>query len=273
MMIKRLSLRLRIFLSMLFLVLLASILIAIVTVHQYKEEAQDYHQDRLRRKENTLKDQIKYQLKAKTTYPITTKNIPLIFKEKNFIYELADVHNLEVKLYDFDGNFLIASSASSIAEQTDIAPEKLPDEILKALENSIEKRYVTTTKINGKIAQSSYSYIVDPQFKPLAILALPYIQDNQFMSRELEEYLKRMGMVYIVILLIAISLAYFLSKYITKSLQIISDKIKQTRLNRRNTKININNTSEEINTLIKAYNSMIDELQESAVKLATSERE
>ena len=273
MIIKRLSLRLRIFISMLFLVLLASILMAIVTVYQYKEEAKDYHQGRLLRKENTLKEQIKYQLKAKTTYPITTKNIPLIFKEKNFIYELADVHNLEVKLYDFDGNFLIASSASSIADETDIEPEKLPKEILEALENSIDKRYVTTSKINGKVAQSSFSYIVDPQFKPLAILALPYIQDNQFMSRELNEYLKRMGAVYLLILMIAVALAYFLSKYITKSLQIISDKIKQTRLNRRNTKINISNTSEEINTLIEAYNSMIDELQESAVKLAKSERE
>ncbi len=271
--IKKLSLRLRIFLSMLFLVLLASVLMAAVTIYQYNEEAQEYHQDRLLRKENTLKEQIKYQLKAKTTYPITTKNISLIFKEKNFIYELADVHNLEVKLYNFKGEFLIASSASSIADQTDIEPEKLPKEILNALENSIDKRHVTTTLKDGKISQSSYSYIVDPQFKPLAILALPYIQDNQFMSRELKEYLKRMGIVYIIILLIAISLAYFLSKYITKSLQLISDKITQTRLNKRNTKIEINNASQEINTLIIAYNSMIDELQASAVKLATSERE
>jgi len=271
--LKNLSLRLRIFLSMLFLVLLASVLMAAVTIYQYNEEAQEYHQDRLLRKENTLKEQIEYQLKAKTTYPINTKNIPLIFKEKNFIYELADVHNLEVKLYNFKGEFLIASSASSIGEYTDIKPEKLPKNILVALEKSIDKRYVTTTKKDDKIAQSSYSYIVDPQFKPLAILALPYIQDNQFMSRELEEYLKRMGMVYIIILLFAITLAYFISKYITKSLQLISDKITRTRLNKRNTKIEINNASEEINTLIIAYNGMIDELQASAVKLATSERE
>ncbi len=276
--LKNLSLRLRIFLSMLFLVLLASVLMAGVTIYQYNEEAQEYHQDRLLRKENTLKEQIEYQLKAKTTYPINTKNIPLIFKEKNFIYELADVHNLEVKLYNFKGEFLIASNASSISEYTNSEPEKLPENILSALENSIHKRHVTTSKRNGDIAQSSYSYIVDPyivdpQFKPLAILALPYIQDNQFMSRELDEYLKRMGAVYVIILLIAITLAYFLSKYITKSLQLISDKITRTRLNKRNTKIEINNASEEINTLIIAYNSMIDELQDSAVKLATSERE
>lgn len=271
--IKKLSLRLRIFISMIFVVVLASVLMAITAVYQYNEEAIDYHEDRLLRKESNVKDQIEYQLKAKTTYPITTSNIPLIFKEKNFIYELADVHNLEVKLYDFEGNFLIASSASSIGEQTDISPEQLPKDILNSLNNSIDKRFVKTTNEGDKIVQSSYTYITDNQFKPLAILGLPYIQDDQFISRELNEFLERLAAVYSLVLLIAVILAYFLSKYITKSLLVISDKINQTRLDKRNTKIETEDVSHEIKTLVKAYNSMIDELQESAVKLATSERE
>lgn len=271
--IKKLSLRLRIFISMIFLVLLASVLMASMAIYQYNEEAEEYHNDRLLRKERTVKDQIEYQLKAKTTYPIVTVNIPLIFKEKKFIYELADVHNLEVKLYNFKGEFLIASSASSIGEQTDISPEKLPSKLLEVLKNNIDKRHITKTTEKGKVIQSSYSYITDNQFKPLAILALPYIQDNQFITRELEEFLKRLGVVYSVVLLIAIILAYFLSKYITKSLKHISEKINQTRLDKRNTKIEIDNVSEEISSLVTSYNSMIDQLQESAVKLATSERE
>jgi signal transduction histidine kinase len=258
---------------MIFVVVLASVLMAIIAIYQYNEEAIDYHDDRLLRKENNVKDQIEYELRNRTNYPITTENIPLIFKWHNFIYELADVHNLEIKLYDFDGNFLIASSSSSIGEQTDISPEQLPKDILKALNNSIDKRFVKTTTEDGKIVQSSYTFITDNQFKPLAILGLPYIQDNQFISKELDEFLIRLAIVYSLVLLIAVALAYFLSKYITKSLFIISDKINQTRLDKRNTKIETENVSHEIKTLVTAYNSMIDELQESAVKLATSERE
>lgn len=71
----------------------------------------------------------------------------------------------------------------------------------------------------------------------------------------------------------AIVLSYFLSKYITKSLKAVSEKIHATRLDKKNKKIIIQNASEEIRLLVKAYNSMIDELEESAVKLATSERE
>jgi hypothetical protein len=68
-------------------------------------------------------------------------------------------------------------------------------------------------------------------------------------------------------------MSYFLSKYITKSLKIVSQKIIETRLDKRLQKIQIENASEEIYALVSAYNSMIDELEESAVKLATGERE
>jgi two-component system, NtrC family, nitrogen regulation sensor histidine kinase NtrY len=272
MIFKTLSLRLRIFLSMIFLVLLASVLMAATAIYQYNEEAEDYHEDRLKRKENTVKAQIQYQLKTKTNYPITSENIPLIFKWQNFIYELADVNNLEVKLYNFDGDFLIASSSSSIGEITNIPPEKLSKEILENLENSIDRRFIELSEKDGKVIQSSYSYLNDSQFKPLAILGLPYIQDNQFITRELNAFLERLIFVYSIVMLIAIVLAYFLSKYITKSLNYISEKIYQTRLDKRNAKIEIDNVSQEISTLVNSYNSMIDELQESAVKLAASER-
>jgi len=82
-----------------------------------------------------------------------------------------------------------------------------------------------------------------------------------------------MAEVYLFMLLIAIILSFFLSKYITKSLKIISEKINQTRLDKRNQKIELSNATEEIYALVSAYNSMIDELEESAVKLATGERE
>ena len=74
-------------------------------------------------------------------------------------------------------------------------------------------------------------------------------------------------------LIIAIALAYFLSSYITKSIKSISDKMEQTQLNQRNEKILLNAASSEIEILVDAYNNMIDQLEESAIKLAKSERE
>src|SRR5690554_1984139 len=108
------SLRTRIFLSMIFLVIGASILIAIVTIFQYKEEAQEYHRDRLLRKEAAIRENINYVLKT-TTYPVETNQIPLIFKDK--IYEIKDIHNLEIFLYDLDGKLLKSSKPSFFTQE------------------------------------------------------------------------------------------------------------------------------------------------------------
>jgi len=263
----KLSLRLRIFLAMILLVLLASVLIAGVTIYQYNEEAQDYHQDRLNRKEENIKASVEYTIKE-TTYPVVQDNVALIFKDE--IYEIATIHNMEINLYDLEGSLLKSSKASFAA---DSIPKCLDAKILNILSNTIEKRYVNNTIENGEGYLSSYSIITDQKFKPLAILHLHYLENDDFLNKELKEFLERLSYAYVIMLFIAIVLAYFLSKYITKSLKTISDKMNETRLEKRNKKIDIDKTSEEIATLVQSYNSMIDELEESAVKLATSERE
>jgi signal transduction histidine kinase len=252
---------------MILLVLLASILIAAVTIYQYNEEAHDYHKERLERKEENIRRNIDFVIRE-TTYPVTTEKIPLIFKEE--IYKIADIHQLELNLYDLEGGLLKSSKASI---EGDSLPKCLSANILNEISNTATHRYVDKTVKNGQTYQSSYTYITDKKFKPLAILNLPYLENDEFLNKELNEFLARLSYAYILMLIIAVILAFLLSKYITKTLKTVSDKINATRLEKRNKKIDIDSSSEEIATLVNSYNSMIDELEESAVKLATSERE
>lgn len=263
------SLRTRIFLSMILLVLLASILIGGITVYQYKEEAKEYHQERLERKEEAIRENIKFVIES-TTYEVSRENITLILKERGKIHEISQVHNMPLNIYSLEGDLILKSKQSFFPDTTDLQLDK---GIIEELNNSSRKRALIHTTKNDKRFQSSYTYITDNKFKPLAILNLPYLEDDYFITRDLQNFLIRLVEVYLFMLLIAVLLAYFLSKYITRSLNTISEKIHQTRLDKRNQKIDIGNVSEEIYTLVSAYNSMIDELEESAVKLATSERE
>lgn len=264
---KRPSLRVRIFISMILLVLLASILIALVAVYQYREEAKEYHEDRLARKEEAITRNINFVLRE-TSFPVETDKVPFIFKDK--IYEIADIHNLPINLYDLEGNLLKSSKADIL---TDSIVKCLDAKVLNNLVNTIDKRFVEKFVENDKNYQSSYTYINDGKFKPIAILNLPYLEDDDFFSSELMEFLRRLGSAYFFMFLLAIGLAFLLSKYITRSLKTISDKITETRLEKRNQKIDIESSSEEINTLVNSYNAMIDQLEDSAVKLAQSERE
>jgi signal transduction histidine kinase len=265
--LKRLSLRTRIFIGMILLVLMASILIASVAIYQYKEETKDYHKQRLERKEKAIQSHINFVLKE-TSYPVTTKEIPLIFKDE--IYKIAEVHSLQLNLYDLDGTLLKTSRATFTLDTMQVC---IRTEILNELSNTAQHHYIEKSQENGETFQSSYSYITDQKSKPLAILNLPYLENDEFLSKELNEFLLRLLYAYSFVLLMAVVIAFLLSKYITKSLKTISDKINATRLEKSNEKIEIGDTSEEINVLVNSYNSMIDELEESAVKLATSERE
>ncbi|WP_394352292.1 sensor histidine kinase [Flavobacterium lotistagni] len=262
-----LSLRIRIFLSMIVLILIASILMASISIIQFKNEAKDYHQERLERKETAIKEHIQYVLST-TTYPLNSRNLGLIFKDK--IHELAQIHGLEINIYSLDGKLLKSSKASF---SVDTLSPPIPKYVLKLVQSSIEKRYVDIKNIDGVRNRSSYSQIKDAKFKPLGILNLPYVEDDGFYEKELQNFLIRLGQVYAFMLVIAFALAYFLSTYITQSLKTISDRLSVTSLNQKNKKIVLEANSKEINLLIKAYNGMVDELEKSAVKLAQSERE
>ncbi len=265
--LKKLSLRTRIFLGMIILVLLASILIATVAIYQYKGETEDYHRQRLERKEVAIQRHINFVLKE-TSYPVTTEKIPLIFKDE--IYKIADVHSLQLNIYDLDGSLLKTSRATLTLDTLQIC---MSTEVLNELSNKAEHRYIEKSRENGETFQSSYSYITDKKFKPIAILNLPYLENNDFLANELNEFLIRLIYAYSFVLLMAVVIAFVLSKYITKSIKTISDKINTTRLEKSNQKIEIDDASDEISTLVNSYNSMIDELEESAVKLARGERE
>ena len=264
---RNLSLSSRIFFYMILLVVLASILIAAVTVYQYNEQSQDYHRKRLERKEAQLISSINYVLKE-SSWEIKTENLPLIFKDK--IYEIANIHNVTFNLYDLKGHLL---KSSKVRLKNDPIPDQLPNYILDTLSQITSKRFVEKNKLLDGNYRSSYLILNNPTSMPIGILNVPYFDDDSLNSGELKEFLIRLGYAYIIMMLVAIAFAYFMSKLITKSIKTISDKMYATRFEKQNKKIALEGATTEIKSLVESYNNMIDALEESAQKLASSERE
>jgi nitrogen fixation/metabolism regulation signal transduction histidine kinase len=252
---------------MLFLTTFSTILITVVSLIHFRYEAKEYHEERLSRKENAIKEHIEYILQT-SKFPLTTKNIPRIFNGR--ILELSDIHSLEVNFFDLNGKLLL-SSKSNIKNKN---KPKINAETLESLKNSSKKRIVITKiKENETYIKSSYSYIKDADFKNLAILNIPYEENSDFYNQEAENFLTRYAQVFIIMFIISILISYLLSSNITKSISQISEKLGITQLNERNQKLKLEPGNQEINALILAYNNMVDTLEESAQKLAQSERE
>ena len=252
---------------MILLVVLASILIAALTVYQYKEQSQDYHRMRLERKEAQLISSINYTLKD-SELEIKSENIEEIFNDK--IYEISIIHNLAFNLYALDGE-LLKSSKKRL--EKDLIPYRLSSAILDSLNFRSSKRFVTKNKLLDGNYRSSYRILRGPSSKPLLILNVPYFDDDTLNSKELKEFLFRLGYAYLIMILIAIGFAYIMSKFITKSLKTISDKMHKTRFEKGIKKISLDGASSEIKSLVESYNEMVDVLEESAKKLASNERE
>lgn len=262
------SLKVRIFISMIFLSFISSVLIALVAVYQFNQEAKNYHQERLERKEMSINEHISFVLNM-SPYELTTENLPLIFKEK--IHELATIHNIQVDIHDLQGNLLISSKGNfTNGEQQN---PKISNNILKIIESTPSKRFVDLKLIDGKRFRSAYNYIKNNQFKPLGIVNLPYKEETDFYDTEMQNFLLRFSQIYLFVLFLSFILAFFLSTYITKTLQMISERIQNVAFSKKNEKIKVSNASYEINTLISSYNNMVDQLDASAQKLAQSERE
>ena len=262
------SLRFRIFFAMLCVLVLTFIGLAILTVIQYKEEAEDYHRERLLRKEQNIKQNLNYVLKN-SPYPQETEALQYIFYNK--IFEIKDIHNLAIELYTLEGQ-LIISSQNITADST--AQKNLDPKLIQALNKNREEHLVQSFNRGRENYQSSYSFLLSDIFEPIAIVHLPYIADDGFMTKELNENLLRMSILYGVMLLISVAIAYALSQYITRSLQSISQGLTSTQLLGQNQRIEIqSNASSEIRKLVEAYNHMIEALEQSAVQLAQGERE
>jgi len=237
--------------------------IAFLTIPQYKEQSNKYHEQRLERKKTQLQRSISYVFQE-TPFGLNKKEIDSVFKEK--IFQIADVQNVNFSIYSLEGTLLNSTIIDSVNN-------KISDSVLIKLNKSKELSIIEKTNIGGIQYRSSYSLVLDTFSNPIWILNLPYYDDDTLNTYELDSFIIIFGEVYFLILIIAIIFSYLISVYITKSLSEIGKKIKLTRIDKKNSKIQIKARSKEVNILVESYNKMVGMLNESVEKLSKSNKE
>jgi len=262
----KMSLRLRIFISMILLVFTATLLILGSTYYQYRTESEQYNSYRQDRKETQLTKQINYL--------VNKHNLASNYQDwdeyKIDFEEITKIHSVEYSIFTTEGKPLYYSYLPLEIISNNYSLDQDFSQMLISLEGGKVTRENTTDV--GKF-QSSYTVLKDSFGKKYAILFFPYFQDVSFAESELNVFLTTLYQIYFIMLVVAIVLAYFISRYVTRSIETIRLKINQTGLLKKNEKILLKNATKEIDSLVNSYNKMIDDLEDSAEKLAKNERE
>ena len=264
---RRISLRTQIFISMILLVFLACLLILTATFFQYQNESIDYNIFRLKRKENQLRKQIDYLVEKNN---LLQKSDTVWAKHKDEFSAIIKIHNVNFSVFDLEGQPLFTSflPLKVIANSY-----SLEDDFLSRILNKSDSRILESNNDEIGKFQSSYSLLKDNFGNAYGVLFFPYFEDVSFSENELNTFLQSLYQIYLLMLVVAIILAYFISKYISRSLETIREKIDQTGLLKQNEKIRLKNAPRDIASLINSYNNMIDELEKSATLLARTQRE
>ena len=265
--LKQISLRTQIFISMILLVFVACLLILGATFFQYKNESKDYNLFRLNRKENQLKSQINYLVDKNT---LINKPNPVWSEFENDFSAIIKIHKVNFSLFDLEGKPLFTSFLPLKIIANNYTLKK---ELIEKIKNGFEGRFLEQNNSEIGKFQSSYSLLKDKNGKPFALLFFPYFEDVSFSENELSTFLQSLYQIYLLMLVFAIILAYFISRYISRSLETIRMKIDQTGLLKQNEKIYLKNATREISSLINSYNKMIDDIESSAELLAKNQRE
>ena len=262
----KMSLRLRIFISMIFLVFTATLLILGSTYYQYRTESDQYNSYRQERKENQLKRQINYLVNKHNL----SNNYDDWGDYDIDFDEITKIHSVEYSIFTTQGVPLFYSYLPLDIISNNYSLDK---DFANMLVTNEEGKFTSENLTDVGKFQASYSVLKNDSGEKYAILFFPYFQDVSFAESELNVFLSTLYQIYFIMLVVAIVLAYFISRFVTRSIETIRVKIGQTGLLKKNEKIYLNNATKEIDSLVNSYNKMIDDLEDSAEKLAKTERE
>ncbi len=194
--------------------------------------------------------------------------------ESEYLYEIlnkfSQVFFTDINLYDING-LLLASSRSQIFD-SGLKSWQIDEKAYQNIMLDKKLLFIQKEKIGNYEYLSAYLPFRNNNNELIAILNLPYFAKQDELKAEISTFITAFINVYLVIFAIAVFVTIIVSRYITKPLQLIREKIGSLKIGRVNEKIDWER-NDEIGALVHEYNRMLDELARSAELLARSERE
>ncbi len=268
---KKPSLGHRIQFSVIGMIIVSFLFIGVATIWFFNNLTNEYHSKRLERKTRSIEIDALHEISlllenSDSTFVPNKEHLSKL----DIVKPLSRIHRLDVNMYDLKGE-LVASSEEDIFNKG-IISRQMTAPAFRALKQQGITTYTQEKEMMGNLTYKAAYIPLRIKDKPIAFLGLPYYSETSSLRSDVTVLLSTLLNIYVFLLLIAGGLAIFVANSITKPIAVIGDKLKRLKLGIRNQPLEWN-TQDEIGALIGEYNKMIRKLQDSADRLAQSERE
>lgn len=186
------------------------------------------------------------------------------------LVRLSNIFNTDINLYDLTGN-MIATSRPEIFYRNLIS-RRMNNIAFINLANLTKSEYFQNEKIGRLEYISAYMPFYNPDNEVIFYLNLPYFRLQSVLARDISDMIVTVINFTLLLIVIAMSLAVFISSRLTAPLTILSSRLASVELGKKSEHL-LYKGNDEVGDLVRQYNRMVDELDESAKKLAISERE
>jgi len=242
------------------------IIVAIFTINQYKAR----HLENIKEKINSIYTEIEARLALEPELSLPGWREPLYPSLEEFLVNLSNVFNTDINLYDNNG-YLIATSRPEVFYRN-LTSRRLNMDAFINLETLTKSEYIQWEKIASLEYLSAYVPFYNNNGQLLAYLNLPYFRMQSVLTREISNVIVTIANFTLLIILITMAFGVIISRRLTAPLNMLSQGLASVELGKKSEHL-VYNGHDEIGELVNQYNKMVDELQESAHRLADSERE
>lgn len=219
----------------------------------------------------SIKDKIR---KVQQNFEKQVFNHGFITNDENAIADFndfADINNADLNLYDTKGDLIMTTYPKLYNYK--IIGRKMGTQAYIYLNKLQRSEYINSEEKIGLLTYAAaYAPIRNAQNKTIAYIGLPNYSNEEEYKDKIALFVSNLINIYALVFVAIGVLAVFLANQITNPLTFIQERISRTKIGQRNEPI-IWRRHDEIGSLIKEYNSMIAALEDSARKLARSERE
>ncbi len=189
---------------------------------------------------------------------------------ENQLKRLSGIFYTDINLYGTDGR-LISTSRPELFHKG-LSGHLMNSNGYIALNVKNEVEFIQRESIGDLKYLSAYVPVINIHGKVLAYMNMPYFIGSSELQEEISSLVMAIVNFYMIFLIVVIGLTVVVSRKITHPLKDLQAKLSNISLRGRNEKIEYKG-KDEIAQLVFEYNRMVEELSDSAEKLAKSERE